>query len=326
LKAAKFFALIRDPAQDALFKPLGIETVALKSTTDLEELRKIASDFDIILNPAYGTMPDQSKALVLGLGDRRKNNPSGFVPHLVQTSGTSNISDRPHTLVSRKVQAEFSDLHPINVYETEVKLEKEEQYGQRSAELTVIDTGLEVGVKTHNIMSPTIYGPGSGPGNNLSIQIPILIRSILKNNAAFIIGDGSQEWDRISITDLVDLYRVILSQIVEGKDVPSGKEGIFFSETGRHSWKELAQYIIDAGVKLGKLSSNVAVKEASLQEAADAHGLGAAPAFVELGFGSNARTKADRARQLGWDPKDGLEEFKKGIEADWKAVMAKDSK
>ncbi|KAF2732564.1 NAD(P)-binding protein [Polyplosphaeria fusca] len=323
LKKAKFFALVRNPAQEALFKPLGIETIALKNADSHEELRELASGFDIIINPAYATKLEHSKALVLGLGDRKKASPDGSVPHIVQTSGTSNLSDRPFTLASRKVQAEFTDLDSANVYETEKELEQEEQYDQRTVELAVIDTGLEVGVKTHVIMSPTIYGPGSGPGNIFSIQIPILIRSLLKNGYAFVVGDGSQQWDHISITDLADLYAKMLIQIVQGKDVPSGKDGIFFSETGRRSWKELAQDIIEAGVKVGRIEK-AEVREASLQEAADAYGLGAMPAFVELGFASNSRTKAEKARELGWKSKDGFEEFQKGIEEDWKAVMAKD--
>lgn len=317
--------LLRNSAQETLFKSLNVTPIILKNADSPDELRAIAANFDIIINPAYATFPAHSKALVLGLGDRLKANPKGPVPHIIHTSGTSNVADRPYTLPSRKLQHEYSDINSAAIYAVEKDLEASEPYAQRTTELTVTDTGLDVGVQTHIITSPTIYGPGTGPGNKLSIQIPLLIRSIVKHGYAFVVGDGSQEWDHISITALTSLYSTFMSRIISGAPVPSGKEGIFFSEAGpRHSWKHLVQVVVDAGIRVGKLKKGIEVKSLSLQEAADNLGLGAMPGFVELGFASNSRTKAERAKEWGWSANEGEEEFRKGVEGDWRAVIEKD--
>lgn len=133
--------------------------------------------------------------------------------------------------------------------------------------------------------------------------------------------------DHISIAALSSFYAMLLSRIIAGSLVPSGKEGIFFAEAGpRHSWKHLAQVVIDAGIRLGKLEKVTKVRSLSLQEAADSWGYGTKPELAELGLASNTRTKAERAREWGWsgwmgNAEEGEEELRKGVEADWRAII-----
>jgi nucleoside-diphosphate-sugar epimerase len=271
-------------------------------------------------------VPEHAKALVLGLGDRKKETPQGPTPYIIHQSGTSNLSDRPHSNPGRKQPHEHTDTNSKDIYDFEKTLEAGEPYTQRTAELAIIDTADAVGVKSVVIMSPTIYGIGSGPGNKSSIQIPTLIRAVRKNGYAAVAGDGGQEWDHVSMDDLAALYELVAARIVSGVPVQTNKDGILFSETGRRSWRELAQAVIDAGVKLGALPKDTPIKEVSMQEAADSYGLGAAALFVELGFLSNSRTKSDAARELGWEPKDGPDDYKKGVEQDWVEVLKGDAK
>ncbi|KAF2117081.1 hypothetical protein BDV96DRAFT_571518 [Lophiotrema nucula] len=286
----------------------------------MEELRSIASRFDVIINPGFGPLPDQSKALVLGLGDRKKANPSLSVPHIIQQSGTSNLADRPHSMAQRKLQHEFNDFDSGEIYEYEKKLNVEEPYPQRTAELSVIDTAEEEGIKATVIMSPTIYGPGLGPVKKTSIQIPILIQTALREGEPVVVGDGTQEWDHVRVTDLADLFGLMLSKIIKGEDLGTGKDGIYFSETGRCSWEDLAKYIAEEGVRLGKLESS-RVKHLELGDAARAYGMPDMVEFIELGFASNSRTVSDKTKKLGWKPKDGNEGWRKGVEEDWQEVL-----
>jgi nucleoside-diphosphate-sugar epimerase len=326
IKHAHYSVLLRDASQRSLFTPLGVVPVVLQTPDDLYELRKIASCFDIVINSAYTFLTEHAKALVLGLGDRRKAKPKGPVPRIIHTSGTSNLADRPHSVPARveklRIPHEFTDLESSEVYETEKRLEAEEQYAQRTTELAVIDTGVEVGIKTHVIMSPTIYGPGIGPGNKLSMQIPLLIRCVMQKGYLAIVGEGREEWSRIHIQDLLDLYTILLTRILDNKAVPSGKEGILFSETTRTSWRDLAQLVLTTGMKLGKLPTDAQIKNMDLQEAIASWGLPEqAAGIAELGFASNSRTKAERAREWGWQPK--CLNMATAVEADWKAVLEK---
>lgn len=161
---------------------------------------------------------------------------------------------------------------------------EKEPYPQRTTELVVTQLGKELGVKTHIIMSPTIIGEGTGFFNKLSIQIPALIKTALAHGQSIVIGEGKEEWDHIHVQDLADMYGLMLARIVEGKDVPSAEKGIFFSETGSHTWMDVARGVGEAGFKLGALKT-ADVKKISLEEAQKIIG-GLHPDYLELGFAS----------------------------------------
>lgn len=60
----------------------------------------------------------------------------------------------------------------------------------------VMAAGKQFGVSTAIVCPPTIYGVGKGPLKTRSIQIPYLVESILKHDAAFVPGKGKNIWDR----------------------------------------------------------------------------------------------------------------------------------
>jgi nucleoside-diphosphate-sugar epimerase len=140
-------------------------------------------------------------------------------------------------------------------------------------------------VHTYLIMSPTIYGLGSGRFNRSSIQLPILIRSALKTGRVSVLGPGSGAWDAVHIDDLVLLYELLLAKVLNGdQDVPSGKKGIFFSETGDYTWLQLAEGLAKAMKKQGLIETDEP-KHLALKEAADLWA-GGNESYVELGFAS----------------------------------------
>ncbi|OCL07922.1 NAD(P)-binding protein [Glonium stellatum] len=313
LKNAKISVLVRGESRAAFFREKGIETEVIEGVDQVDLLRKIASNYDIIINPAFCFQTDAANALVLGMGDRVKE--TGKELHFIQTSGTSNLGDRPITGKHYEDRI-FSDNDDIFGYE--VGRNENEPYPQRTTELVITKTGAEVGVKTHIIMSPTIYGVGTGFFNKMSIQIPILIRIALDSGKAEYIGDGKGEWDYVHILDLATLYEIMLAKIVQGEDIPYGNKGIFFSETGNYKWKELAQGIADAGNALGALKTNE-TKSITMEEARKLNPT--TPEYIELGFASNSRTRAYKARELGWKPVKTEKDWQAGFREDFKNVL-----
>jgi nucleoside-diphosphate-sugar epimerase len=162
--------------------------------------------------------------------------------------------------------------------------ESREQYAQRTTDLVAIDTGLEQDVRTYLIMSPTIYGLGTGLFNQKSIQLPTILRTAIKKGHVDVVGDGTGAWDAVHVQDLAPLYELLLAKVLEGEDVPSGKRGIFFSETGDYTWMQMAQGLADELQRQGVLQSNE-VKHLSLKEAAEQWGNGSVQ-YAELGFAS----------------------------------------
>jgi nucleoside-diphosphate-sugar epimerase len=151
---------------------------------------------------------------------------------------------------------EFDDLVDDG-YAYEKALEAAEPYAQRTTELGVIDTGLELGVKTLVIMSPIIYGNGTGQFNKVSVHTQYM-KAMLEIGHAVVVGDGSGVWDHVHIADLAELYQLVVLNILEqeGKALPTGKKGIIFSANGRHSWLEYSQLVADACYERGLLSES----------------------------------------------------------------------
>ena len=161
---------------------------------------------------------------------------------------------------------------------------EKQPYFQRQTDLTVIETGLRVGVKTYIIMSPLIYGIGTGHFNQQSIQIPAMIKAALKTKQAEVIADGKASWNHVHVGDLAKLYETVVQKLLAGEDLPSGEKGIYFSANGRFTWLEVSQGIADALFTLG-ISKTEKVKSISLEEAAERLAGGNA-LLAELAFAS----------------------------------------
>lgn len=91
-------------------------------------------------------------------------------------------------------------------------------------------------------------------------------------------------WDAVHIADLAPLYKLLLAKVLADEKIPSGKEGIYFPETGDYSGKQLAQGLADELYKQGLIKTNE-VKSISLQEGADLWS-GGNKQYAELGFAS----------------------------------------
>lgn len=150
------------------------------------------------------------------------------------------------------------------------------------------------------------------------MQLPNIIRTAIKAGNVAVNGAGHGAWDAVHIEDLVLLYELLLAKVLAGDDIPSGKRGVYFAETGDYTWLQLSQGLADELAKQGVLKSNE-VKHLSLQEAADLWSRGNVQ-IAELGFASkrvfpfrrfhwmlltiriSSRSRADLSRKLGWKP------------------------
>ena len=258
----------------------------------------------MVFNTASGIHTGAAKALVFGLGDLKKrtgkqtyyfhvSSCTSFTPQnpsneFHKTSGTSNLSDRhtsgTYTEARYTSNTPFSDKYD-DIYSYEKMREEKETYPQRTTDTVVVETGLQTGVQTYVIMSPLIYGQGTGSFNKISIQIPTLTRGALKIGQAFVLGDGKAIWDYVQIADLIPFYELLLTKVLSGQDLPCNEKGIYFTETGTFSWMELSEGIARAGKQLGAWE-NEEVKHLTLEESGP---LTRFPTtFLELGLASKS--------------------------------------
>ncbi|KAJ5771400.1 uncharacterized protein N7511_003451 [Penicillium nucicola] len=319
IQNAQIDVLIRGEERGALFDSFGVQVIPFQSLDETNLIRKLSSDYDVIINAASAFHTESAKAMIAGLRDRQsKTGQKTHFIHSPQTSGTSSIGDHPIT----KTYIETKELHDdSNIYQYQTSREDSSPYKQRTTDLAVFNSGLEQNVKTTIIMAPTIFGKGTGPANSLSIQIPALIRQSVKYKQAVVIGDGAGEWDHVHISDLTLLFEIVLFKILNGEQVPYGKEGLLFAETGRHTWLDISQGIALVGQQLNILDTE-GVRSVSLDEAT-AWSVNGSRQVRELGFASNARSRAICGRALGWTPL-REREWKNAVEEDFRAILKED--
>lgn len=68
----------------------------------------------------------------------------------------------------------------------------------------------------------------------------------IKPDQAEVLSSTSGIWGHAHVVDLAELSELLVT-ILKGKTVPTGRQGIYFAETQRHSWKDLAEAIAKAG-------------------------------------------------------------------------------
>ncbi|GAB1317174.1 3beta-hydroxysteroid-dehydrogenase/ decarboxylase isoform 1 [Madurella fahalii] len=319
--------LLRGPARAATLTAAYGARIQPALHADLDDLATttaLAAQHDVIIHTTVGYHPASAAALVRGLAQRRAA--TGRDVWMVHTSGTSNLADRPFSVAGGRgvVRREFDDARD-DVYALEKELERAGPYAQRETELGVVELGEELGVKTVVVMSPTIFGIGTGLFNRLSIQVPAYVKAALAYGRGVVVGDGEGVWDHVHVEDLAELYKLLVVEILErgGEHLPTGRKGIIFSTNGRHTWMEVAQGVAEALCEEGKIADK-AVERIGLAEGAKLFGqhMGAEEEQrVELGLSSNSRTVSSVARKLGWAPTKGVEWWRKGFREDVKAVL-----
>ncbi|OQU98049.1 hypothetical protein CLAIMM_03882 [Cladophialophora immunda] len=314
IKPVKISALLRNEEKARLLADKGVDTVVFEERDATNHLQKIGANFDVIIDPAFTFQPSYCEALIAGQGDRKKL--SGKEVYYIHQSGTSNIANQPISKAFTETRT-YSDKEDILAYQR--FRESVDAFGQRTSDLAVLDAGLREGVKTSSIMSPTIFGRGTGQFNQSTVQTPLLVRAAIKLGHAVVVGDGSSVWNCVSIHDLCSLYSLLLSRILSGQDIATGEMGVIFSENGTFNWLELAQTIAETGTQLGLLQTNE-ITHLDPEKAAEV--LFPFPTFCELGLGSTALTKADCAREYGWNPVHSKSDMMESVKLEFEAAIA----
>ncbi|KAJ5814178.1 uncharacterized protein N7503_000928 [Penicillium pulvis] len=314
VKASKLSAIVRKQSQADLLSEKGVNAILFDGLDDLQALRKAASEHDIVINVAITYHTASAEALLRGLDDRQKK--TGKLGHLIQTSGTSNIADKPFSggYVESAVLSDKNDIYAYERYRQSIEV-----YPQRTSDLLVCEQGEAAGIKTYVIMPPTIYGEGTGFFNRRSIQINTMMRAALKDGYASRVGAGEAEWDHVHVVDLANFYELMVARILAGDDLEANLNGIYFCQSGHQSWREVAERIAEVGHALGYLKSYT-VRQITLQQASEKFGAGLPAENLEAAYASRARSSADRAHELGWRPTKSRKDFEDGFVDEWNAV------
>ncbi|KAJ5089150.1 NAD dependent epimerase/dehydratase [Penicillium argentinense] len=307
IKSLSITAVVRKPADADRLAKEGLQTVLVNGLDDDEALEQAASKHDIVVNVATGFHATSTKSLIRGLGKRREQ--TGKDVYYLHLSGTTCVSV-PATRESPFELRAFSDRDE-DIYEYELLREAYEPYAQRTAEVAAIETGELCQVKTYIVMPPTVYGRGTGFFRTQSHQIPTLIRNALKTGYAEHVETGVARLGHVHVEDLARLYALLVSKVVEGASIVSGRHGYYFADTGYHLWSEVTSEIGKVGHELGVLKSPMP-RAISLEDAAHKFADGDVK-YAEACFASNSHTRTEKAYDLGWRPVNTESDFVNSI-------------
>jgi nucleoside-diphosphate-sugar epimerase len=154
------------------------------------------------------------------------------------------------------------------------------------------------------VCPPTIYGKGSGPGNQMSQQIPLVVKMALDIGRPGTVGRGLNKWNSVHVEDLADLYTRIIVAHTSPHPPPSIAHGggIYFSTTGEFVWGDVQRAVGAELVQRGLIQpSPTPTPQPWTEEEVDKAG----GKFVWIAIASNSRYVSERAEKegLGWKPK-----------------------
>jgi nucleoside-diphosphate-sugar epimerase len=253
-------ALVRSAAHRDAVRAIGITPIHFEGLQDLEAIRKAASAHDIVVSCASAMDEPSCLALVEGLGERKRRSSDPVL--YIHTSGTSNFGD--HAISGEEVNLSVrSDEDDIYSWESETA----DKWILRKVDVAITDAGERLNVKTVIVNPPLIYGTGTGPVNQRSLQVPALVKLALHAKHALVLGKGEGLWTTIHIADVATFYALLVQRFVAGAHFQTGKQGYYFVEAGETSWLQISQAIAKAGAEQGLLSG--AVKSITPQQMND---------------------------------------------------------
>ncbi|KAL7424000.1 hypothetical protein Q5752_001585 [Cryptotrichosporon argae] len=291
--ASTITTLARNESKAALLMPLGIHTV-VGSLDDLALLAPLVEAADVVLNFAvpFGGGDAAIQALVDGLEVRARK--TSTKPVLLQTSGTGSILYGADGVRGTDVwrdsdHARWAALPDSAYFHTGDKI--------------IAAAAARGIISAYIIMSPTVYGPGTGLGNKLSLQVPAYVRYAKRTGRAAYIGAGDNLWGNVHVSDLSTLYLLVLAHALASpaettaSAESAGWSNLIYGGLNEHTWGPIVSLIGDRLYARGEVAQPGAV---SINE-------GDADGYM---FGGNSfMAPSEKAKALGWRQKaPGFEE------------------
>ncbi|KAH9947915.1 NAD-P-binding protein [Amylocystis lapponica] len=298
--------LLRAEQKAKKLETYGVHAV-VGSLADTDKLESLASQADVVFNCADADNVDATKAILRGL--KNKYDATGVTPVLIHTSGTGVLTtNNAATIYDDSDPTQIESLAPTQVH--------------RVVDLEIVGADAKGYIKSYIVLPSVIWGLASGPlvdagiVNPHSMLIPMIIKASLDRGQAGTVGEGKNIWPYVNIDEVVDLYIILLDNILSGTPVGHGREGFYFGENGEHSLYDISRAIGAAMVELGKAKTD---EVTSFSKAELDKYLGPAVEVV----GANSRCHASRSRSIGWKPVKGPQDVLASIKPEIEAILAK---
>lgn len=254
---------------------------------DSDIITRNAAANDITIHSATADDLPSVEAVIAGI-DQRAN--EGKHTIYIHTSGTSFLSDESNG--EYKADMVYSDKHPEDMDA------RPDSASHRGIDLTIIKARNRLGTKAKIfiMLPPLIYG--ATKHNRVSIQVITMARFAIKHKYAGYAGGGKSVWKPIHVADLSRGYLTMLQWIEHSPAEAALEHPYFFCENGTEiSWGEAAGVIGDELHAAG-IIPDPAPRQIPEDQYDDLFGK-----YTNVVIAQNSRSKAERLRDLGWQPK-----------------------
>ncbi|PVI01788.1 NAD(P)-binding protein [Periconia macrospinosa] len=107
------------------------------------------------------------------------------------------------------------------------------------ANTLVIDEATSLGVHAYVFAPCMVYGKSRGAfGNPISIQTTAIVKAAKALRKVYSFEDGNPTWPVCYIDDNTSLYVELLRAMIEGREVPNGKQGFYLASSGSVAWSD----------------------------------------------------------------------------------------
>ncbi|KEY64907.1 hypothetical protein S7711_03899, partial [Stachybotrys chartarum IBT 7711] len=292
----RFTALVRDAQKAAdISAAYGSVTTVIGSLDDDDIIEREASKADIVLNLASAGHLKAVHAVHRGLKSKETSEPV----YWVQISGASALAAAeiasPNYVAGSPSDTVFDDLDGTAALRDLLRA-----HSFRAVDNYLLDVAAHASnFKTAVVFPPIIYGPGQGPGNQRSVQVPELARVILERGHGVQVGKGLSRWGVVHVRDLGRLFASLVASATADGGKAWGEEALYLTSSDEASFGDISNKVTQAAHDQGLIPEN-SIQELEKEESAKVlpHGY--------IIYGTNARSQSRRAKELlGWAPREG---------------------
>ncbi|KAF2639330.1 NAD dependent epimerase/dehydratase family protein-like protein [Massarina eburnea CBS 473.64] len=313
LQSQVFDVVVRKPEQvQKLQEEYGDRVRAFQwlGLDDTAFIERLAGDYDIIVNTGTGFHAAAAIAFVQGQAHRITAG-SLHTPWYINLSGCTNLATLPFSQPPVPIRR-WDDLEDgAAIFEQLKKLESQDSYPQRKAELGVLELGERTGVQAVSVNVPVVFGEGEGLFNKQGTIIPRVMNYALQHGYGFKLNETAN-FDRVHVADCAKIFELLVRAILERPDrgigfIPVNEKGVIFAEAGHITIRELNQCCLDLLFEEGLLPKEGGplkkeIRLCSVQELADKIALGRT-SIAERSWAGYKFTNSSVARKvLGWKP------------------------
>lgn len=310
--AYKITALVRDKQKADKLKEHGVVAV-IGSLDDTSVIAEEAYKADVVIHTANADHLGSAKAIVGAF--QRKFKETGKKGIYIHTSGSGivHVSTQGNS-ASEKIYHD-DDTAEVNAIPV--------TNPHRDVDTFIFENNAAYDLVV--IAPSTIYGQGkifADISNTVSSQIPLAIKGALKAKKPQRIGKGLNIWSNVHVSDVADLFILLLEKLLKGELKDPESQGYYFAENGEHKWGAIHDEIAKILHKKG-IASDTSVAEINTEEEiVKAYGFPEAAYYIS----GNSRIKANKGRKIGWAPKHGGDDVFKSIEADVDYLLSQEKK